>query len=433
VAAAGSPSRVFDLALCIGALLLGGGESCCGIESAMLAVTGAYGLDGCVANVTFSMISLSYQPSVDLPPLSADRSVRDRGSRYTRVDAVERLTKRIADGHVPLKAAEAELAAIERAHVPYRPWVLSAATALVSAFAAVIVGGGWPMFLGAFAGGLAGERAAAAVARSGAEQFYQLGAAAVAAAGVGVAVSTVTGPAQAGAVITGALFVQFPGRPLVLAINDGLAGYFLTASARLLEAVFLLAAIVSGVTSALYAGRIAGAVLTAQDAAFGSASATGWALIPAAGALTAAFAVIHEVPQRAVIAATANGIGCFAVYDLLVAEAHLATVAATAVAAVLIGAVGSLGARALGSSTLPLLVPALAPLLPGRSLYLGLLALSEGHFGIGGPQLALAAALSLTIAVGTDVGGQITGPRGTAPAHLFARRSRGCPSPASQS
>lgn len=98
--------------------------------------------------------------------------------------------------------------------------------------------------------------------------------------------------------------------------------------------------------------------------------------------------------------------------------------AATAVAAILIGIVSGLGARVLGSSTLPLLVPALAPLLPGRSLYLGLLALSEGRFASGGPQLALAIALSLTLAVGTDMGLQIVGRPDLPPAPSSGRPNR---------
>ncbi|MGW4125018.1 threonine/serine ThrE exporter family protein [Nocardia sp. NPDC004711] len=406
-AAAPSPPRVLDLALRIGTALLGGGASCREVEAAMRAVTSAYRLNGSVPNVTFSMISLSYQPSVDMAPLAADRSVLDRGSHYTRVDAVERLTARIVDGLPPHAAAE-QLAAIEYAPGPYRQWVLSVATALVSAFAAVMVGGGWWVLLGALGGGLVGERAAAAVARTGAAPFYQLGAAAVAAAGIGVAASTVTDPSHAGAMITGALFAQFPGRSLVLAINDGLAGYFLTAGARLLEAFFLLTAIVCGVTATLYIGRLAGAGPTVQDTIFSRAPAAGWALVLTAGALTAAFAVIHEVPPRAIAAATTTGLACFTTYHLLVV-AHLAPVAATAVAAILIGIFSGLGARVLGSSTLLLLVPALAPLLPGRSLYLGLLALSEGRFASGGPQLALAIALGLTLAVGTDMGLQIVG------------------------
>lgn len=164
------------------AALLSGVASCREVEGAMRAVTSAYRLNGSVP-ITFSMISLSYQPSVDVAPLAADRSVLDRGSYYTRVDDVDRRTARIVDG-LPPSAATEQLAAIECGPGPYRRWVLSTATALVSAFAAVMVGGGWWELVGALGGGLVGERTAAAVARTGAAPFYQLGAAAVAAAGI---------------------------------------------------------------------------------------------------------------------------------------------------------------------------------------------------------------------------------------------------------
>lgn len=56
------------------------------------------------------------------------------------------------------------------------------------------------------------------------------------------------------AVITGGLFALLPGRALVAGVQDGLTGYYITASARLLEVMYFFIAIVAGVLLALYGG-----------------------------------------------------------------------------------------------------------------------------------------------------------------------------------
>jgi len=56
--------RVLDLTLRIGELLLAGGEGAEDVETAMLAVCRAYGLDRCEPNVTFTLLSISHQPSL---------------------------------------------------------------------------------------------------------------------------------------------------------------------------------------------------------------------------------------------------------------------------------------------------------------------------------------------------------------------------------
>ena len=54
--------------------------------------------------------------------------------------------------------------------------------------------------------------------------------------------------------ITGGLFALIPGRALVAAVQDGLTGFYVTASARLLEVGYFFVAIVVGVLTVLYGG-----------------------------------------------------------------------------------------------------------------------------------------------------------------------------------
>src|SRR6185369_17553693 len=80
--------RVLDLTLRIGELLLAGGEGAEDVEAAMFAVCRSYGLDRCEPGVTFTLLSISYQPSLVDDPVTASRTVRRRGTDYTRLAAV---------------------------------------------------------------------------------------------------------------------------------------------------------------------------------------------------------------------------------------------------------------------------------------------------------------------------------------------------------
>lgn len=70
--------RVLDLTLRIGELLLAGGEGAEDVEAAMFAVTRSYGLDRCEPTVTFTLLSISHQPSLVDDPVTASRTVRRR-------------------------------------------------------------------------------------------------------------------------------------------------------------------------------------------------------------------------------------------------------------------------------------------------------------------------------------------------------------------
>ena len=120
--------RVLDLTLRIGELLLAGGEGAEDVEAAMFAVSHAYGLDRCEPNVTFTLLSISYQPSLVEDPVTASRAVRRRGTDYTRLAAVFRLVDDITteDEDVTLEEAYRRLAEIRRNRHPYPGWALTA-------------------------------------------------------------------------------------------------------------------------------------------------------------------------------------------------------------------------------------------------------------------------------------------------------------------
>ncbi len=425
--------RVLDLTLRIGELLLAGGEGAEDVEAAMFGVAHAYGLDRVEPNVTFTLLSISHQPSLVDDPVTASRTVRRRGTDYTRLAAVYRLIDDITSHEATLEDAYRTLAEIRRNRHPYSGWLLTLAAGVLAGAASMLVGGGPTVFAAAALGAMLGDRLAWLCAGRGLPEFYQFVSAAMPAAAMGVFLTLYGshvpggGHVQSSAVITGGLYALIPGRALVAGVQDGLTGFYITASARLLEVMYLIVGIVFGVSMVLYIGVSLGASLNPEQAlgAFEDPPVQ----LMAAMVLTLAFAVMLQCERGVLPIVTLNGGVAWVTYGSLHYQAHLNPIAATAVAAGLVGLFGQLLSRYRHASALPYVTAAIGPLLPGSATYFGLLAFSEGAQDKGVASLAKAAALALAVAIGVNLGGEIArmvlrGPVGGGPRRA-AKRTRG--------
>ncbi|MFG2271487.1 threonine/serine exporter ThrE family protein [Streptomyces chartreusis] len=400
--------RVLDLTLRIGELLLAGGEGAEDVEAAMFAVCRSYGLDRCEPNVTFTLLSISYQPSLVDDPVSASRTVRRRGTDYTRLAAVYRLVDDLSDpeSHISLEEAYGRLAEMRRNRHPYPTWVLTSASGLLAGAASVLVGGDLIVFVAAMLGAMLGDRLAWLCAGRGLPEFYQFTVAAMPPAAIGVALTLTHVDVKASAVITGGLFALLPGRALVAGVQDGLTGFYITASARLLEVMYFFVGIVVGVLVILYFGVNLGAKLD-PDAALNISPRPYWQ-IAASMLLSLTFAVLLQQERSTVLAVTLNGGVAWVVYGAMHYTGEFSPVAATAVAAGLVGLFGQLMARYRFASALPYTTAAIGPLLPGSATYFGLLSIAQNNVDKGLVSLATAASLAMAIAIGVNLGSEIS-------------------------
>ncbi|MFF2523972.1 threonine/serine exporter family protein [Streptomyces liangshanensis] len=404
--------RVLDLTLRIGELLLAGGEGAEDVETAMFAVSRAYGLARCEPTVTFTQLSISYQPSLVEDPVTASRTVRRRGTDYTRLAAVYTLVDDITaeDTDVTLEEAYRRLAVIRRNRHPYPGWALTLASGLLAGAASVLVGGGPVVFVAAAVGAMLGDRLAWLAAGRGLPEFYQFVAAAMPPAAVGVALtllgSAVHWDGRPSAVITGGLFALLPGRALVAGVQDGLTGYYITAAARLLEVMYFFVAIIIGVLLVLYLGVQLDAQLN-PDAALSTPERPVVQIVSAV-VLSFAFAILLQQERSTVLMVSVNGGVAWTVYAALHHTGGISPVAATAVAAGLVGLFGQLFSRYRFASALPYVTAAIGPLLPGSATYFGLLGLAQNDLDHGLASLSKAAALALAIAIGVNLGGEIS-------------------------
>ncbi|MCX4882617.1 threonine/serine exporter ThrE family protein [Streptomyces sp. NBC_00847] len=400
--------RVLDLTLRIGELLLAGGEGAEDVEAAMFAVCRSYGLDRCEPNVTFTLLAISYQPSLVDDPVTASRTVRRRATDYTRLAAVFHLVDDLsdADNHLSLEEAYRRLAEIRRNRHPYPGWVLTGAGGLLAGAASVLVGGDVSVFLAAMLGAMLGDRLAWLCAGRGLPEFYQFTVAAMPPAAIGVALTVAHADVKASAVITGGLFALLPGRALVAGVQDGLTGFYITASARLLEVMYLFVGIVVGVLVVLYFGVNLGAKLN-PDVALSIDPRPGWQ-IGASMLLSLTFAVLLQQERSTVLWVTLNGGVAWSVYGALHYTGEISPVASTAVAAGLVGLFGQLLSRYRFASALPFTTAAIGPLLPGSATYFGLLSIAQNEVDKGLVSLATAASLAMAIAIGVNLGSEIS-------------------------
>lgn len=401
--------RVLDLTLRIGELLLAGGEGAEDVEAAMFAVTRSYGLDRCEPTVTFTLLSISHQPSLVDDPVTASRTVRRRGTDYTRLAAVFRLIDDITteEGEVSLEEAYRRLAEIRRNRHPYPGWVLTMAAGGLAGAASVLVGGGPVVFLIAALGAMLGDRLAWLCAGRGLPEFYQFVVAAMPPAALGVALTlTHWSDVRPSAVITGGLFALLPGRALVAGVQDGLTGYYITASARLLEVMYFFIAIVAGVLLALYGGLQLGAELDPEARLISHDRPV--TQILASMVLTLAFAILLQQERSTVLAVTLNGGVAWIVFGAMARTGGLSAVAATATAAGLVGLFGQLFSRYRYTSSLPFITAAIGPLLPGSATYFGLLGVAQNELDRGLASLSTAVATAMAIAIGVNLGSEIS-------------------------
>ena len=400
--------RVLDLTLRIGELLLAGGEGAEDVEAAMFAISRSYGLDRCEPTVTFTLLSITYQPSLVDDPVTANRTVRRRGTDYTRLAAVYRLIHDISseETEVSLEEAYRTLAEIRRNRHPFPGWALTLSGGLLAGAASVLVGGNVLVFLAAAISAMLGDRLAWLCAGRGLPEFYQFVAAAMPPAAMGVALTLSPLEVRASAVITGGLFALIPGRALVAGVQDGLTGFYITAAARLLEVGYLVVGIVVGVLSVLYMGLALDAALNPETAIHSVERPVIQTL--AAMALSLCFAVMLQQERDTVLLVTLNGGVAWVVYGALADTANVPPVAATAAAAGLVGLFGQVLARYRFASALPYVTAAIGPLLPGSATYFGLLEIARGDLNAGLASLSTAAALALAIAIGVNLGGEVS-------------------------
>ncbi|WP_326823950.1 threonine/serine ThrE exporter family protein [Streptosporangium sp. NBC_01756] len=397
--------RAMALALRVGELLLGSGEATETVSGTMRRITNAYGVPHCEADVNLSAITLSYVPADGSVPVTAERRVRRRLPDYDRLIAVHDMVAESSAKALPLDVAESRLREITRRVRVYPNWLLVTGLALVGASASILVGGGVPVAVTAFAATVLGDRASAWLAGRGVAEFFQLAMAAMLGSLVAVLLISFGATLRAEAVVVGAVVALLPGRLMVACVQDGIAGEYVTATARLFEVFFILTAIISGIGVTLYAAVRLGVPLSVENVPAAPLVLRPAQLLGAVG-VTLAFAIALLVPPRHLLAASLGGGLAWVVFVQLYVW-HVPIILGTAVSAGVVGLFGSAYARVTRVPSMVLTIPAIGSLLPGTALYRGMLELNLGHADAGLASLLQALSTALALGAGVILGTEI--------------------------
>lgn len=396
--------RALDLVLRVGELLLASGETTERVNEAMLSLAVAYEIPRCEVQVTLTSLLVSAHPGKGAVPVTGSRAIRRRTPAYWRLTALHQLVQDASIGMLELDEAHKKLAEIKQGRAPYPAWLMVVSLGLIAASGSVLAGGGPLVATTAFIATLFGDRTAAALARRGIAEFFQLTVAAAIGAAAAALVVAMGSPAHAATVVTGAILALLPGRPLVASIQDGITGDLISAGARILEVFFMIAAIVAGLGVVVYAAVNLDVPIDVKHLPTPAAELRPVAVM-AAAAISVTFAISLAAP-RAVLTAAALGGAMIWVLYVLARVWHVPPVLAAAVAATVVGTLANWLARRYRQPVMPYVVPAIGPLLPGMALYRGMVELNTGSPNSGVLSLIGAISVALALGAGVNLGGE---------------------------
>ncbi|WP_246056616.1 threonine/serine ThrE exporter family protein [Nocardioides eburneiflavus] len=390
-----------DLCLRIGEMLLSSGAGAADVTATMRSVADHLGLRHAEIDVTFTALSMSHQRSADDVPTLMMRHVQQRDIDYEDLTAVDHLVRDVLTDQADLYLARSRMATIVSLGHAFPRWAVTVAWMVMAASVGVFLGGGPVVSVVAAVAAALIDRVQVVLARRRLPFFYlQVAGGAIATLlAAGVAASPIE--VDPSLVVTANIIMLLAGIGLMGAVQDALTGFYLTSSARLIEAMMATAGIIAGVALGISVADTVGFELGQLVPGKVQASDLPAVLLGAAVS-AAAFSVASYAPRRAVlpialITAVAAGI------SQAITVAGFGRAAAAGAAAFFIGLVAYAVAGRVRVPPLVVAVPAIVPFLPGLSIYRGLTFLADGGFFVSQGILALMTAISVAIALASGV------------------------------
>jgi len=390
-----------DLCLRIGEMLLSSGAGAADVTATMRSVADHLGLRAAEIDVTFTSLSMSYQRSADDVPTLMMRHVQRRGIDYEHLTAVDHLVRDILSDRADVYLARSRMATIVSLGHAFPRWAVTVAWMVMAAAVGVFLGGGPVVAVVAAVAAALIDRVQIVLARRRLPFFYQQVAGGAIATILAAAVAASPIKVDPSVVVTANIILLLAGIGLMGAVQDALTGFYLTSSARLIEAMMSTAGIIAGV--ALGISLADGVGLELGQLVPGKVEVSDLpAVLGGAAVSAAAFSVASYAPRRAAAPIALITAGAAAVSQA-VAAAGFGRAAAAGACAFFIGLVAYAVAGRVRIPPLVVAVPAIVPFLPGLSIYRGLTFLAEGGLYISQGILALMTALSVAIALAAGV------------------------------
>ena len=409
--AATQARQALELALRVGDVLLAAGMSANDVVVEMLCITEAYGLKRVHVDLTFTSITVTYYAAPTTVPMTLVRTVQPDVLDFTKVRRVQALAEGIRAG-LPLEDAINDLERIRDAPRLYSGWVASAGNAAIAPGVTLLFTLSWQILVITFLTGFAVDRLLVwASARRLPPFFSQLAAAAfitLVATGVSALGSSGVGILRVDPtlIVVGGIILLVAGMTAVGAMQDAIDLFYVTASARFLEVAMMTAGIVLGILAGLQVGVALGHPIAVSTQALTLGPVV--AQFVGATVISAAFALSAYAGLISVVLSGLMGALGWAGY-LGMVTLGFGEVTANAAGALLAAFVATIVARRFRTPNFALIAAAILPLVPGLSLFTGLLqavgsATEPGDLAASGVTLLQALGVAVGIAGGATLG-----------------------------
>ncbi len=399
-------TQVLDLAERVGEVVLASGTAVTDTTTQVEFIAATYGLSQVDVDVTYNSIRISADRGPTLPPASTMRIVNYRSLDFTRLAAVDRLTRRIRRELMPPEEALEALEVITTAPHPYNRWIATFGWSLMAASIALLLGGGALLAGASFVATAAIYGTNRYLNRRGLPLFFQHMVGGAIATVPAILLATFGGRIEANPslIVAAGITVLLSGLSLVGSVEDAITGAPITAAARMLELLVMTGGIIAGVAMALRAATLLGATSPPIDMSAQTYDINNLPVKLIAGAVaSAAFALACYAERRALAAAGISGMAATVCY-LFVQYADFGPVVSSGVAATVVGLAGGLMARRALTPPLVVAVAGITPLLPGLKVYRGLSALLNDQQLLGLNQMLAAFGIGCALAAGVTLG-----------------------------
>ncbi|GAA2143257.1 threonine/serine exporter family protein [Nocardioides koreensis] len=391
-----------DFCLRVGEMLLSSGAGAADVTATMKSLSWHLGVRHPDIDVTFTSLSMTFQPSPEDPPLIQIRQVKQRDIDYEDLTQVDHLVRDVLSDRVDLMEARATLARIVSSGHSTPRWAVTLGWGVMCAGVGLQLGGDATVIAIAFAAAVCIDRSQLMMSRRRLPFFYQQ------VAGGGIATLLATGAAATGLVenpslvVTANIIMLLAGIGFMGALQDALSGFYVTGGARLTEALLATSGIIAGVSGGLTLAKMVGVDVGRLDpGAAGSVKAL--SMMALGGAIcAAAFAFASYAPGR-IIVPIAGIAAVSMVISQTLALQDAGRTWPTGLAAFFVGLVSYSVAGRLRVPPLVVVVSAVVPMLPGLSIYRGLSLLTESDTSASEGLLAMVTAASVATALASGV------------------------------
>lgn len=408
--------RALRLAMTLSEQLLSMGVAASDVVHMSLGITNTYCTRRVHIDVSSTLLTISQDRGIDREPLTLVRTIVLSDVNYQTIQALQTLALSIRDNHIPLDDAEKQMDEILTEPKVQPKWLVYGAGGAVSAGVVVLYDGSLLMALLALITGILVTGQLRWFAKLGVATFYSRAIAALcvtlAASGAALLNEALSLSINPTLMVIGGIVSLVAGMMIVGAFQDAIDEYYVTANARLLKVAMATGGIVVGVLIGLHFATRMGVSFPATPDRLSLTDA----VMQYVGAMIIAAGIALSSHARIFGTLVAGGVGMLGWWvSRLMMSVDFGVVISTAIAAAVVGLVATFVSRFWKIPSLAIIAAGIVPLVPGLSLYNGLMGVvdnppGDAEFMVSLAALARAIMIGFAVAAGATLGNMIGRP-----------------------